>query len=644
MGFFDRLFGRKRPADPAPTPPPLPAAPAPAKPAPLGKPAPEVMTDFFDAYGRPVQVTREQWRTTILPHNLREVWQQPEALAYLITKSRHDGFFAEVLPAAEHLPKIDPEPERAACLLGITYLKLERFAEAEKAFNDYIARHGETGSILTNLAKVYSAQKLPEPQVEATLWRGLTLDPYQDNGLLWFAVMHRERTGPAGETHALRRVATLPGSWRAQCWLAREALEGRALEVALMLYQEVLGRSPRPVPTDILQQISGDLGKHGHLPEALAFTSPHFQLEHHGLAVGNNLIKANLDLGRIDAARALVDRLYALKRPDWDQSLAYWDNEISRLRLSLATPAKESPPMALLALAGPVWLRPLSPAAELFLGKPTDAPVVVFYNASVEYAAPADMPNVQLSDNAGRLSRALPLFLAEQTYFRTDAVGRVLQAWIPSLHGAFAVTASAWSDADASAQARTQQPAADYAFTFHLRTTTTPWSLDLRLLRTIDGALLASTTIPLESQPPGGFLTRTADVMLSLLREHADLATLPAPESYVIPNPSDVSEYTLRLEQALAVAVAAMPEAQGGSLNREREIVSGMLDLCLAQPRNLPVRLLLVQTLTNLRKVRPQVVAEFNEKVTLLQREHPLPMPAQGVIQRMVDALFPDTP
>lgn len=632
MGFFDRLFGRKRPADPAP-----------AKPAPASEPAPEPMMNFFDTYGRPVLITREQWRTQILPDNLREVWQQPDALAHLITQALQDGFFAEALPAAEHLPKIDPNPERAACLLGIAYLKLERFAEAEQALTDYIARHGETGSVLTNLAKIYSARKAPEPQVEAALWRGLTLDPNQDNGLPWFVALHEERAGPSAATEALHRIAALPGSWRAQCWLAREALERRALDGALLLYNEALSRAPRPVPTDILQQVSGDLGQHGHLVEALAISAPYFQIEHHGLVVGNNLIKANLDLGRIDAARSLVDRLYALKRPDWDQSLAYWDNEISRLRLSLATPVKEAPPMALLALAGPVWLRPLSPAAELFLGKPTEAPVVAFYNASVEYAAPADKPNVQLSDSAGRLSRALPLFLAEQAYFRTEAVGRVLQAWIPTLHGAFAVAATAWSDADAAAQARNQQPAADYAFTLHLRTTTTPWSLEVRLLRTIDGALLASTALSLASQPPGALFTQVAETVLGLLLEHAELATLPAPESYVIPHPADIGEYTLRLEQALAVAMATLPAAEGGSLNREREIISGMLQLCLAEPRNLPARLLLVQTLTNLRKVRPQVVAEFQEKVTLLQQEHPLPLPAQGVIQRMVGALFPAT-
>lgn len=637
MGLFDRLFGRKRSA-PAVPPPPTSATP-PAEPTSEAAPAP--MITLFDAYGRQVQMPREEWRTKVLPDNLRRVWDQPDALAAIVTQSLEDGFIADVLEPARHLLTSDTQPERAACLLGIVYLKLERLTEAEKTFGDHIAKHGETGAILTNLAKVYSAQKRSEAVVEATLWRGLTLDPNQDNGLGWFMIMQRDRGGPPAVTAALRRVAALPRSWRAQGWLAREALERRELDVALMLFQEMLSRTPRPVPTDILQHISGELGKYGHLPEVLAITSPHFVLEHHGLAVGNNLIKANLDLGRIEAARALLDRLYALKRIDWEQTLAYWDNEISRAKLSIMTPLKESPPMALLALSGPIWLRPASPAAELFPGKITESPAVACYCASVEYPADAARSDVRLSDRAGRISRALPLFLAEQVHFRTDAASRVLQAWIPSLQGAFAVCGAPWSDADASAQARSRKPPADYVIIPHIRTTTEPWAAEFRLVRTIDARLLASCSISFPSESPGALFFQAAEALLGLLREHAEIPTIPAPAGYAVPDAADASEYTMRLEQALAVAVAAMPEAQGGSLNREREIIGGMLQLCLTEPRNLTARLLLLQTLTNLRKVHPHVVAEFKEKIALLQADHPLPVPAQGVLQRLIDALFP---
>src|SRR6185369_8004214 len=116
---------------------------------------------------------------------------------------------------------------------------------------------------------------------------------------------------------ALRRLAELPGSWRAQLWLAREALKSRQLDEALTLYRETLSSAAKPVPGDLLQQMSGDLGNAGHLPELLQLTESHFDCGKHGLQVGNNLIKAHLDLGQLEAARRILDQLYGLKRADW---------------------------------------------------------------------------------------------------------------------------------------------------------------------------------------------------------------------------------------------------------------------------------------------------------------------------------------
>src|ERR1700691_795861 len=57
--------------------------------------------------------------------------------------------------------------------------------------------------------------------------------------------------------------------------------------------------SPRRVsPAD-----ERDLGMHGLLPELLELTEPYFIPEVHGLQVGNNLIKANMELGHLHRAR-----------------------------------------------------------------------------------------------------------------------------------------------------------------------------------------------------------------------------------------------------------------------------------------------------------------------------------------------------
>jgi hypothetical protein len=76
--------------------------------------------------------------------------------------------------------------------------------------------------------------------------------------------------------------------------------------------------------------MSGDLGTHGLLAELLELCEPLFVPEVHGLQVGNNLIKANLGLRRIDRARRILNRLRILQRPDWPPQLAFWEEEIAK--------------------------------------------------------------------------------------------------------------------------------------------------------------------------------------------------------------------------------------------------------------------------------------------------------------------------
>jgi hypothetical protein len=76
-------------------------------------------------------------------------------------------------------------------------------------------------------------------------------------------------------------------------------------------------------------------------------------------------------------------------------------------------------------------------------------------------------------------------------------------------------------------------------------------------------------------------------------------------------------------------------------LHGERDIIDGNLQLCLAEPENLIPRILLAQTLLRMKKIRPQVVAEFRDKVLLLEKEKPLPDPAQGILERLFAEVYP---
>src|SRR6185503_13726861 len=186
--------------------------------------------------------------------------------------------------------------------------------------------------------------------VESTLWESLILDPNLENTFGWYVAIHREHGGEEAALECLRRVTTLPGSWRAQLWLARSALKSRQLDRALVLYGECLSCAGKPVPGDLLQQMSGDLGNAGHLPELLQLTGPHFDARIHGLQVGNNLVKAHLDLGQLDAARRVLDQLYVLNRADWKEHLSFWDTEIAKTRVATTDARKEPVQVAMLTI------------------------------------------------------------------------------------------------------------------------------------------------------------------------------------------------------------------------------------------------------------------------------------------------------
>ncbi len=224
--------------------------------------------------------------------------------------------------------------------------------------------------ILTNLAKVHS-RRGNEAKAEAILWKALERDPNQDNGMGWYAAIHKERGGDGAGLDALYRLAEIPGSWRAQlAGQGRPAATGPGRRVGFVSR----GACPHePCPSRCLDADQRRFGKCRPPSRAYPAGFTLFQCTLHGLQVGNNLIKAHLDLGQIDAARGILDLLYALNRPDWKSHLAYWDTELAKANLATTTPMSPGELKIVMAtIEGPIWLKPTSPAAELFPRGPTN--------------------------------------------------------------------------------------------------------------------------------------------------------------------------------------------------------------------------------------------------------------------------------
>ena len=268
MGIFKDLFGGEKKTPRAS----LPASGSRPPAAQAGPAKDPNMLKVFDAYGRELFVTRDTWRQSILPGAIEKASDDPEQLAGLITQLLYDSFFEEALAPARRLLTLQPDAARSSVLLAVACLKLQRLDEAQRVLADFLARHGDDGVALTNLAKVYEAKGEKALELE-TLRRGLRVDPNQENGLQWYVAIQRDSVGDEAAQRALVELAALPAAWRPQLWLARTELKQKNLPGALRLYHQTLENIRGEIPSNVLMQISGDLGNQGHLTELLELTA-----------------------------------------------------------------------------------------------------------------------------------------------------------------------------------------------------------------------------------------------------------------------------------------------------------------------------------------------------------------------------------
>ena len=103
-------------------------------------------------------------------------------------------------------------------------------------------------------------------------------------------------------------------------------------------------------------QLSGDLGNRGHTELLVKLTQPRFDLLEHGLIVGNNLLRAYVELGMFAEARKLLEQLYSQQRPDWREQLIAWEQKLddAQKRYGEVTAPLE---VVVMKLEQPVWAR-----------------------------------------------------------------------------------------------------------------------------------------------------------------------------------------------------------------------------------------------------------------------------------------------
>jgi tetratricopeptide (TPR) repeat protein len=585
----------------------------------------------YDAYGRERLINREVWRDQILPQNIRNNWHNAEVLYNLLAEALGDGYAGDIVKAAEHLHKLDKRSARSTCLYGVVLTRVGKIRDAERVMHTYLGANGEDGYVLLNLAKAYSAGN-EKTKARETLWRAIEVDPNVENALQWYGAIEREESGPAALTQTWQRIARLPNSWRVRLFLARDALAGGRLQDALGFYKEALSIVGDPPSADALMSITGDLGSHGHVQEALAIGTEHFSVKDHGLSVGNNLIKANFDLNQFDAAQRIVDLLYAQERPDYKDTLDYWAAEISKARIAKKNEAldiAEPIAVAMIFVSRPLWLPDTLPVNRLFPAPVRSGPTIAILGSTASFQGESPTVALGLTTVPGMLSRAFPMFLEQELFFRTPLSAQTLIPWVTEGSQGYMLGQRPWTDAHSAEVASRKDVDAEWIVIVHLHAKSDPWTMDFRLVRTARAICEYAGSATLKLDDPVLDPQSLVSGILSAIREKTDAKELPIPSPYDVPRGKGFYPYLMSLEGLLTLKTA---KRAGGieSLHSPRDIIDRVLGLAVDCPSNIAARLLLIQTARAMKEIAPTIVSEYESRLERLERECPLEQSTQG--------------
>lgn len=596
------------------------------------------LIQVFDEYGREVFIDKETWRKDMLPANLEKVWSDPDQLYGVIVQSLEDGFSLDVISAAKQLYSIDSESDRAACLLGVVHLENNNLDDAERVLSSHMEAHGEVGYLLTNLAKVYS-RRGDDAKAETILWRGLEVDPNQDNGVGWWGTIHHERGGQRAYLASLEKVAAIEGSWRPQIWLARAALEEGGIEQALAYYRAILGQQ-NPPPVDMLMQISGDLGNNGRLAEIISLCAPLYDIKLHGLTVGNNLVKAYLDSGDAESAKKIVQQLYAEKRPDWKASLNYWDNEIE-LKESNYGPvtSNEKLEVTLVSMGWPVWSHKLKDYKRVMPVKTDTAPSIAFFSASCAYDRVRDSIEVHRPDSQGILSRGIPLYLAEQIQMLTDAKGTTVIPVI-SGEGGFVLGGVPWEDETVLSGA--EKAGYDYVVNAHLDASGQMWEMKLTILDVKEKYGLKILREGINPEKPTRGVEELSLKVRAAFRQLCNVKTVSSPIRYDLPRGEGLRTYIDMAESSLALSIATCENISPDFLYGTRRTLDLLLELSLQYPEHEVYRLMFIGAMAKNKAYGSDLYAEYQSRAEKLQKEHQIRGVANELAEKTLATLFAD--
>lgn len=566
--------------------------------------------ECFDENGQKVLIPREEMITTVLPNQFKNDWNTADALYNDILLALKDEFNKEALDAAKHLVHIDEIKERGYTTLAIAFMANELHGEAEKTLNEYIKLYGKTGIILTNLARVLYSRKELDGALDL-IWESLCLEPNQEATLQWWVMLCAEKYGKEHILDLIKRATGIKGSYLPQLYLARFYLEQKDFESAKPLYEYVLNTALDELP--VLYIISGDLGNNGYINEIIDIVAPLYDPEKHDVMAGINILHAYLQTGNHIEGQKLIDKMMKTDRPDVKAFLTKLSNDFDVIKKGNIKKKVDTDKVEyeLVVTDKPIWFYGLK-SPEWLLPKELKTGNVGFLSFVDLTSKEENVTELQAEDASGRITRSLPLLFQEVLLYKYNMESKFLVPIIKDLGPV--VMRTEYNSKSLADVARTND--LDYLITGSITEDNNDFNVKVILYENKSKSVQTFET-KLSSKGNNTEFTNTLNSIMLKIAELNDLQLVES-DFYKVPDENVVYNYVAALGQSLMQSLVDNKVVKLENLWGERNILNWYVDLALAAPENIVVKIILISGLAKSKSYGSEVYKEFKDQILAL--------------------------
>jgi len=589
----------------------VPRTPEPEAPPPAPSRAAPAFVEGRDAAGRPVRIPRDEYVAKVLPSLVQQHGSNPDQLAAVVLQALRDGLASAVLPAANRLTVIDKNVERALSVLAVVQRDAGELDSAEATLRELQQKRPNSPAARVGLGML-AVTRGDAGKGEALLWEALQMDcNHADAVHGWLQLRHRA-VGDAGYRAEVEKLTALPGSWRPQLWLARHLVQHAQGEGVEAIYRDVLSRAAGE--HDALVMASADLVQQQRHALVRELVLPAFVPGRHHPHVGIALLHHHLQNQEHEAGSQLLHQMYVHYGHLVGNELQPFTGAFDQLRLSKLPPPpapSATPRLGLYRLDRPIWMAGLEDPVWLLPPKAANAKAVLFLALAVEGQGSL-VPGRE--EEIGRLTRSVPLFLAEQAWLGSPHRGAAVLPMAEQ--GGWAILGRPWPEEQLVQQVPTAERANSLLVTGVLRVDGERRRIDL-------WAFDCGTNQRVGHAAAEGAANETGRMLLQLLAELWPVLGGPVGHKPPVGDEAFWQQYAEGLAQHAALVVTQAGGMPKERLYGERYITQWVQNAAIAETRWQPAFWTLASALSVLQQLGSPVPKEHARFIAEVFRQSP---------------------